>query len=139
MSWPEIEAERTAAFSNMFRNEEMTDVTIACEDDQIQAHKVILSAASPMLQNILNRNPHKYPLLYFHGITKAKMELILGFIYSGEVQVPMDDLDAFLKIAKELTIKGLVQNKDIYGLFDKPPIMDEKGELMEEKFSENTS
>ena len=68
MSWPEIESERTAAFSSMLISRELADVTIACEDDQIQAHKVILSAASPMFQNVLNRNPHSHPLLYFHGI-----------------------------------------------------------------------
>jgi len=108
MSWPELESERTAAFSSMLTKRELTDVTIACEDDQIQAHKVILSAASRMFQNVLNRNPHNHPLLYFHGIMKKEMEIVLDFIYSGEAKVPMDGLDAFLKIAKNLQVKGLV-------------------------------
>ena len=55
LSNSEIESERTEAFSNMLRNEELTDVTIACEDDQIQAHKVILSAASMVFRNIFNK------------------------------------------------------------------------------------
>jgi len=108
MSWPELESERTAAFSSMLTKRELTDVTIACEDDQIQAHKVILSAASLMFQNVLNKNPHNHPLLYFHGIRKKDMEIVLDFIYSGEAKVPMDGLDAFLKIAKNLQVKGLV-------------------------------
>jgi len=108
MSWPELESERTAAFSSMLTKRELTDVTIACEDDQIQAHKVILSAASLMFQNVLNKNPHNHPLLYFHGIKKKQMEIVLDFIYSGEAKVPMDGLDDFLKIAKNLQVKGLV-------------------------------
>ena len=70
ISWPENESERTAAFSSMLVSRELADVTIACEDDQIQAHKVILSAASPMFQNVLNIIPHSHPLLYLHGILK---------------------------------------------------------------------
>ena len=111
MSWPEIEPERTAAFSSMLISRELTDVTIACEDDQIQAHKVILSAASPVFQNVLNRNPHNHPLLYFHGISKKDMEVITNFIYSGETQVPMDGLDTFLNFAKAFKLKGLMEDK----------------------------
>ena len=114
MSWPEIESERTAAFTSMLISRDLADVTIACEDDQIQAHKVILSAASPMFQNVLNRNPHSHPLLYFHGILKKDMEVIINFIYSGETQVPMDGLDTFLNFAKALKIKGLVDEDNFH-------------------------
>ena len=108
MSWPELESERTQAFSSMLTSGEFTDVTIACDDDQIQAHKVVLSAASEIFQNIFRRNPHSHPLLYFFGVTKQQMDAIIDFTYSGDTKVPMEELDTFLNIAKSLQIKGLV-------------------------------
>ena len=108
LSWPEVESERTKALSSMLTSGEFTDVTIACDDDQIKAHKVVLSAASEVFQNIFRRNQHKHPLLYFFGVTKQQMEAVLDFIYSGDTKVPMEELDTFLNIAKSLQIKGLV-------------------------------
>ena len=107
LSWPEVESDRTAALSSMLTSGEFTDVTIACDDDQIQAHKVVLSAASEIFQNIFRRNQHNHPLLYFFGVTKQQMEVVLDFIYSGDTKIPMEELDNFLNIAKSLQIKGL--------------------------------
>ena len=112
LSNSEIESERTEAFSNMLRNEELTDVTIACEDDQSQAHKVILSAASMVFRNIFNKNTHKHPLLYFHDISKETMELILEFIYSGQVRVPLSSVESFFRAANNLKVEGLVDVQD---------------------------
>jgi len=108
----EIESERTSAFSNMLKNEELTDVTIALEDDQIKAHKVFLSAASMVFRNIFNKNTHKHPLLYFHDIAKDTMELILEFIYSGQVRIPLVGVESFFRAANNLKVEGLVDVKD---------------------------
>ena len=67
LSWDLHEQARTSALNSLWKNENFLDVTIACDDDQIDAHKVILSASSPFFQNILNRNPHSHPLLYPSG------------------------------------------------------------------------
>ena len=40
------------------------DVTLAWDDEQIHAHKVILSACSPFFRNILRRNLHQNPILF---------------------------------------------------------------------------
>ena len=36
----------------LWDSEEFLDVTLACDDDQVQAHKVILSAASPFFRQL---------------------------------------------------------------------------------------
>jgi len=108
----DIESRRAVAFSSMLRNVELTDVTLACEDDQIQAHKVILSEASLVFKNILYNNPHKHPLLYFYDISRGTMSLILEFIYSGQIKVSMPHLDKFLRLANALKLKGFVSNGD---------------------------
>ena len=93
---------------SLWETEDFLDVTIACDDDQIDAHKVILSAASPFFQNILKRNPHSHPLLYLRGTKKKDILSLLDFIYSGETQVSHEDLVDFMALANSLQVKGLV-------------------------------
>ena len=38
------------AFRELRKDKDFFDVTLACDDDQIQDHKVILSACSPFIQ-----------------------------------------------------------------------------------------
>ena len=48
---------------------ELTDVTLACEDrHQIQAHKVMQAASRPFFQNIFKLNKHAHPLIYMRPV-----------------------------------------------------------------------
>ena len=100
-------------FASCFRDEkEFFDVTIACEDEQLQAHKVILSACSPFFRSVLRRNQPATQqgslVLYLKGVTYRDMESVLNFMYHGEVNVAQDDLNSFLAVAEELRVKGNV-------------------------------
>ena len=47
------------SFANLKEDKEFADVTLVCEDDQqVEAHKVILAASSPFFENILKKNRH---------------------------------------------------------------------------------
>jgi len=87
------------------------DVTLACDDEQIQAHKVILSACSPFFRNVLRRNPHQHPLLYLKGVKYTDLQSVLNFMYHGEVNVAQEELNSFLAVAEDLRVKGLTQNQ----------------------------
>merc|ERR1712168_741723 len=87
------------------------DVTLACDDSQIQAHKVILSACSPFFRNVLRRNPHQHPLLYLKGVNYTNLQSVLNFMYYGEVSVAQEELNSFLSVAEDLNVKGLTQNQ----------------------------
>ena len=78
------------------------------DDEQLEAHKVILSAASPFFQNILERNHHSHPLLYIRGSSKKNLSALLDFMYSGEARVPIDELERFMSLAEDLKVSGLV-------------------------------
>ena len=107
LSWDLHEQSRTSTLKSLWENEDFLDVTIACDDDQISAHKLILSAASPFFQSILKRNPHSHPLLYLRGTTKKDILSLLDFIYSGETRVLQEDLEDFMALANSLQVKGL--------------------------------
>ena len=109
LQWNEFEANITSGFQDLREEKDFFDVTLACEDSQMEAHKVILSACSPFFKNILRRNPHQHPLLYLKGVKSIELSNVLSFMYQGEVNVAQDSLNAFLTVAEELQVKGLTQ------------------------------
>jgi len=111
LRWNDFESNISGAFRELRDDKDFFDVTIACEDEQIQAHKVILSACSPFFRNVLRRNPHQHPLLYLKGVKYTDLQSVLNFMYHGEVNVAQEELNSFLAVAEDLRVKGLTQNQ----------------------------
>ena len=110
LRWNDFESNISVAFRELREDKDFFDVTLACDDEQIQAHKVILSACSPFFRTVLRRNPHAHPLLYLKGVKFGDLQSVLNFMYHGEVNVAQEELNSFLAIAEELRVKGLTQN-----------------------------
>merc|ERR1711955_82762 len=84
------------------------DITFACKDDQkIDGHRVIISASSPVLRDIIMRNKHFHPLVYMRSVNAKNMNYIIDFMYYGEVNVFQEELEGFLELAEEFKLKGL--------------------------------
>jgi len=111
LRWNDFETNISGAFRELRDDKDFFDVTIACEDEQMQAHKVILSACSPFFRNILRRNQHQHPLLYLKGVKYTDLQSVLNFMYHGEVNVAQEELNSFLSVAEDLRVKGLTQNQ----------------------------
>jgi len=109
LRWNDFENNISCAFKELRDDKDFFDVTIACDDEQIQAHKVILSACSPFFKAILRRNPHQHPLLYLSGVSYTDLQSVLNFMYHGEVNVAQEELNSFLAVAENLKVKGLTQ------------------------------
>ena len=108
LQWNEFKSNVSSAFGRLRDDKEFTDVTFACEDgQQMEAHKVILAASSPLFEQILQRNKHPHPLIYLKGFQSQDLQDILDFLYFGEANVFQENLDSFLAIAEELKLKGL--------------------------------
>jgi len=110
LRWNDFESNISVAFRELREEKDFFDVTLACDDSQVQAHKVILSACSPFFRNILRRNPHQHPLLYLKGVKYKELLSVLDFMYQGEVNVAQEELNSFLAVAEDLRVKGLTQN-----------------------------
>jgi len=110
LRWNDFENNISSSFRELRDDKDFFDVTLACDDDQIQAHKVILASCSQFFRIILRRNPHQHPLLYLKGVKFNDLQSILTFMYHGEVNVAQEDLNSFLSVAEDLRIKGLTQN-----------------------------
>jgi hypothetical protein len=113
LRWNDFESNISSAFRELRDDKDFFDVTLACDDEQIQAHKVILSACSPFFRNVLRRNPHQHPLLYLKGVKYSDLQSVLNFMYHGEVNVAQEELNSFLAVAEDLRVKGLTQNQSV--------------------------
>jgi len=120
LRWNDFESNISVAFRELRDDKDFFDVTLACEDEQIQAHKVILSACSPFFRQILRRNAHQHPLLYLKGVKYTDVQSVLNFMYHGEVNVAQEDLNSFLAVAEELRVKGLTQGPNANSSNNKP-------------------
>ena len=94
LRWEFHDKNKGASLADLWNKERFLDVTIVCDDDQIDAHKLVLSAASPLFQKILLRNENHAgrPLLYLRGTRKQQIQDLLEFIYKGEVRVHVENL-----------------------------------------------
>ena len=110
LRWNDFESNISSAFKELRDDKDFFDVTLACDDEQLQAHKVILSACSPFFRNVFRRNPHQHPLLYLKGVRYTDLQSVLNFMYHGEVNVAQEELNSFLAVAEDLKVKGLTQS-----------------------------
>ena len=118
-SFAEFESSSPNTFRKLWNKKDFVDVTLAANDDfQIAAHKIILSASSPLLKRILTKNPHNNPLIYLHNISSTELELIIEFIYLGTCNVAQAGLINFLAAGKALEIRGLAD--ELEDIADKP-------------------
>jgi len=111
LRWTDFESNISVAFRELREERDFFDVTLVCNEDQIQAHKVILSACSPFFRSILKKNPHAHPLIYLKGVELNNLQSVLDFIYRGEANVAQEDVNSFLAVAEDLKIKGLTLNQ----------------------------
>jgi len=139
LRWNDFESNISTAFRELRDDKDFFDVTLACEDEQIQAHKVILSACSQFFRNILRRNSHQHPLLYLKGVRFPDLQAVLNFMYHGEVNVAQEELNSFLSVAEDLRVKGLTQSqsgpshKESYSLPKSPALRKPETPLSERR------
>ena len=109
LQWNGFSTHLSEAFTTIREEKDLFDVTLCCEDNQIEAHKLILSASSTFFRSIFRSNPHKHPLLYLRGVKFKELSGLLNFMYHGQVSVAETDLNSFLTVAADLKIRGLTQ------------------------------
>ena len=108
LKWNEFEQNMVSSFRELRTDTEFSDVTLVCEEDQqVEAHKIILKSCSPFFSKVLAKNKHSHPMIYMRGLKASNLMAIVDFIYLGEANIFQEDLNGFLALAEELQLKGL--------------------------------
>ena len=114
LKWSEYHMNVAESFKLMRADGDFLDTTVACSgSEQLQAHRVVLSAFSPYLKGMLRNNPQPNPVLIMPPNVKfVDLHSLLEFMYHGEVRVPADNLESLMQLAQLLRVKGLTEEKD---------------------------
>ena len=108
LKWNEFQQNMASSFKELRTDIAFTDVTLVCDDDQqLEAHKIILKSCSTFFNKVLTNNKHSHPMIYMRGLKTKDLEALVDFIYYGEANIYQEDLDDFLALAEELQLKGL--------------------------------
>lgn len=110
LRWNNHQSNLLGVFSQLLRDESLVDVTLACsEGTTIRAHKVVLSACSSYFQTLFVDHPSRHPIVILKDVRFAELKTLVEFMYKGEVNVEYCQLQALLKTAESLKVKGLAE------------------------------
>ena len=111
LKWNDFDSNVSKSFG-LLRNEEyLHDVTIVGDDNnQVSAHKLVLSSCSEYFKNIFKNNKGSHPILCIDGISLGDIGNIMDYMYHGEVSIFQDDMNRFLGIAQRLQLNGIIEN-----------------------------
>ena len=101
-----------AGAEKLYQGEEFTDVVLSAGSQTFKAHKLVLSICSPYFQNLFRKlGPEKH-VIFLKDISAKHLELLLQYMYVGEIKVKEDELVTVLNVAQSLEIRGLTDNSE---------------------------
>ena len=116
LNWHTFSEHLQLMFKELYQEERYADVTLVSDDQtQFKAHKIVLSACSPVFKKIIDNNPSQHPLIYLRGIQSYEMESILQFMYLGEGKFYQERMGEFIKVAKDLEVKEISKGVEMPG------------------------
>lgn len=62
--WNSYQSNLQNAFPKLLTSEHFVDVTLACENEMLKCHKVVLSACSTYFEKLLLDNPCQHPIIF---------------------------------------------------------------------------
>ena len=63
-----------SCWQELQKENDLCDITLACEDRQIKTHKFVISAFSPVLRNILKLHQNPHPLIYLRKVKYVNLQ-----------------------------------------------------------------
>merc|ERR1711936_1374298 len=77
LNWHTFSEHLQVMFKDLYQEGRYTDVTLVSDDQtQFKAHKIVLSACSPVFKKIIDSNPSQHPLIYLRGVQSYEVESI---------------------------------------------------------------
>lgn len=123
---------------NLRKSTEFCDMALGCTDSNgksLLVHKVIISAFSPVLGNLIKQNMHanSFTSIFVSGILHEDLESLIDYMYEGVVFIDKHRVTKFLSAAQDLKIMSLFE-KCLTSIL--PPEKKISSEKLEEKFND---
>lgn len=116
LRWNNHKTNLLTVFGELFRNEDFTDVTLACEGGSfIKCHKMVLAASSSYFHGLFSELPCRHPVVVLKDVRYSEIQAILEYMYKGEVSITVEEVEPLLKVAEALKVKGLVGENNFRG------------------------
>ena len=106
LGWNDFQINLNSTLEAHLNSSDFADVTLVSANGQQSAHRLVLSAGSPLLAKLLTSLPPN-PVLYFWDLQASLLSTLVEFLYKGKVEVATSDLAAFLALADKLKVRGL--------------------------------
>ena len=125
--WEEHHDKTRESWRQLFESNKFTDVTLVCGDQKtIEAHRLILSACSPVFAKILDQNKSAHPWIYLRGIDYEELKSIIEFIYLGASSLESSKVNEFFEIAADLEVSSITKSQEsVRRLFNKETTQEE--------------
>ena len=122
LKWNDHHSVFFSAAESLCHGDHLTDVTLSTGDREFSAHKLVLSICSNYFNGLFTPRPdHKLrqrrpadgaAIVYLKDVDSKHLELLLSYMYRGEINVEEAELMDLLATAKSLQIKGLTEAED---------------------------
>ena len=127
LKWNDFQTNVSNCFVQLRNETKLLDVTLVGNDhQQVSAHKLVLSACSEVFQEIFNHNTSSNLVLYLESVDSKEINLLLNYIYQGEVQIFQEYLDRFLEIAEKFKLNGLLTDNENSHVQDSIKVQEEE-------------
>jgi len=97
----------------------LCDVSLSAGDKIFQAHKLVLSVCSPYFKRVFAVSDRSVnTIIHMKNVDSRHLELILAYMYRGELTLKQTELVQFLATAKDLQVKGLSEMDQVEAATD---------------------
>lgn len=109
IKWNDFNSSIPTSYPSLREERDFIDITLISDDElKFDAHKVVLSASSTFFKNILRgTSKNVNTLLFLNGVKSSDLQLVLDFVYNGEVKLLQESIPSFLEATSKLRISGL--------------------------------
>ena len=96
-----------SSFLSLKADDELCDITLACDDRTFKCHKIVLSFSSPKFEKIVKTFNQPNAVIYLYNANADSVASIIEYMYFGETTIRENSLELFIELAKELELKGI--------------------------------
>ena len=109
IKWNDFNSSIPTSYPSLREERDFIDITLISDDElKFDAHKVVLSASSTFFRNLLRgTSKNVNTLLFLNGVKSSDLQLVLDFVYNGEVKLLQESIPSFLEATSKLRITGL--------------------------------